>query len=212
MLTTNFKQNFTSRPSVLRIKRKTFIDAKKSLIVTIKNVIEKVWTYGPPFIVIGVATYLSPISLPIGVATCSATIYGINKFYDFLNSFNPTHSEIEEINEIKEINNHSILLMPFITTIGPVTEEICCRGLIPDFLWNEMGVRFGPAIIVASALIFGLSHLTNYPLFINSFKAVVVQSRNATIMGLMYGVVALYFGILPTIIAHVIHNTLAMNQ
>ena len=58
--------------------------------------------------------------------------------------------------------------------------------------------------ILATAVFFGMAHLHN------DHKNNVSQSINATISGIALGILATHFGLIASIGAHMVNNTLAM--
>ena len=89
----------------------------------------------------------------------------------------------------------TVITILYVAVLGPITEEILCRGAILN-LSSVVSRRFG---IVASAVLFGLMH--------GNF----IQIINATIMGLFLGYVAVKTRSLvaPTIL-HIFNNSLSV--
>lgn len=183
--------------------------------------------YGLPCITITGLTCINPISLPIGIATVGMSIFTSNllfpaprekikneNLWNIKRKYNTPGSRGDMISN----SFAHPLLYPFATIIAPFQEEIMFRQDLLLYL-SSRGFSLIPNIFISS-LTFGLVHFTNYPLFLvkswlfstkrPKFKWFVDQSKNAFVVGLVYSSVASCFGIVPTIIAHIINNTLAI--
>ncbi|MBS0628341.1 MAG: CPBP family intramembrane metalloprotease [Verrucomicrobia bacterium] len=94
--------------------------------------------------------------------------------------------------------------------IAPLKEELLCRFLLQDQILTPLIDMLSlplPTPILATgiaSLVFGSLHLLN-----GKDPTFKVQSINATGVGIAYGALYNEYGLLTTIVAHSMHNTLA---
>jgi membrane protease YdiL (CAAX protease family) len=102
--------------------------------------------------------------------------------------------------------------------VAPIVEECLFRSVIqplaekpiayilPALTVEILGAQFALATlvtIVVTSLLFGVSHL------FNGHPNASSQAIHATLGGVLLGIVAVHFGLLASISAHMVHNTTA---
>jgi len=91
----------------------------------------------------------------------------------------------------------AIMGILYIALLGPVLEEILCRGMILR-VGSSISNKFG---IILSALLFSFMHMN------------FLQGINTFVMGLILGYITIKSGsIIPAIIAHIFNNSLAVAE
>lgn len=91
----------------------------------------------------------------------------------------------------------SIISIAYVAVLGPITEELLCRGAILATC-SHISWRFG---IIASALMFGIMHCN------------VSQLFNAFILGLLLAYVTLKsHSLIPAFLMHIANNTISIIQ
>ncbi|MBO4877455.1 MAG: CPBP family intramembrane metalloprotease [Ruminococcus sp.] len=107
----------------------------------------------------------------------------------FLNIFGYSNEEVAEL--MNEIFTHPSMII-YAAIFGPIAEELVFRG----FLMRRFQAWGKVFAIVSSAILFGLFHM-NY-----------VQIPYAIVVGIVFGYVAMEYGIRWSIIYHIINNGL----
>ncbi len=171
------------------------------------------WTYLVPVIgILALGILLFPSSVPIGMAVGAATLIGSVAI-----TLISTCLKLDVKDDKEENKNLSFSEKLAATVAAPILEEGFFRGIlqplairaivfiVPAASAAFLGTGLSVAVlvsVVATAILFGLVHLTN------DHKNTHIQAFSATKSGIVYGFLAVYLGLPAAIAAHMIHNTL----
>lgn len=112
--------------------------------------------------------------------------------------FNSTEESLGKTLTI-DVNNPLSLIagVLYLAILGPVLEEILCRGMILR-VGSSISNKFG---VILSALLFSFMHMN------------FLQGTNTFVMGLILGYITIKSGsIIPAIAAHIFNNSIAVVQ
>lgn len=154
-------------------------------------------------------------TVPIGllVGTCTALISMLTAMLWRLMSSKVVNNDSQYLTGILE-NRF------YFSVIAPTIEELLFRGglqplliltiaaLVPPLstaMLLSTGLSITSAIAIAvTSLLFGFMHI------FNAHDLALMQAMNAAILGITFGVVAVQYGIITVMAAHIIHNTIVI--